>query len=110
VFDELFDIVFPGGAFVAVGVAIGATFSKQLRPVAKQAIKAGMTLSERMREAAAEASERAQDLMAEAQMERTMEMQQATNGEGTAEPEIQPVAAREPRTTRSRAGAATQAH
>jgi hypothetical protein len=109
VFDELFDIVFPGGAFVAVGVAIGATFSKQLRPVAKQAIKAGMTLSERMREAAAEASERAQDLMAEAQLERAVEMQQQqANGEAAAPREAPAVT--ETRSSRARSAAATQAH
>lgn len=106
-FDELFDVVFPGGAFVALGVAIGATFSKQLRPVAKQAIKAGMNLSERMREAAAEASERAQDLMAEAQMERQVEMQQAN---GATQPEIQRAPVTEQRSSRARSTAASQAH
>jgi uncharacterized NAD-dependent epimerase/dehydratase family protein len=107
VFDELLDLIFPGGALVGIGVAIGATFSKQLRPVAKQAIKAGMDLSERLREAAAEASERAQDLMAEAQVERRMEQQQ--NGEAARRTQEKAPVSEAPRSTaRTRTGAGSQ--
>lgn len=81
--DELLELIFPGGALVGIGIAIGAAFSKQLRPVAKQALKAGMAVGDQVRVAAAEAAERAQDLMAEARSEHDAELQQRN---GQAEP------------------------
>jgi uncharacterized NAD-dependent epimerase/dehydratase family protein len=104
--DELLDLVFPGGALVGIGVAIGATFSKQLRPVAKQAIKTGMDISERLKVAAAEASERAQDLMAEAQVERQIEQQ---NG-GSRRPQARQAAGEGESAERARPSATRQAH
>ena len=69
-FDELVEVMFPGAGWLAIGLAIGTAFSEQLRPVAKEAIKIGMTVGERVQEATAEAYERGQDLVAEARAER----------------------------------------
>lgn len=69
-FDDLIELVFPGTGWLVLGVALGTAFSEQLRPVAKEAIKIGLTVSERVQEAAAEAYERGQDLVAEARHER----------------------------------------
>jgi hypothetical protein len=77
-FDELVELVFPGGAFIALGVAVGAAFGKQLRPVAKEVVKFTLTVAEQVQGAAAEASERAQDLIAEAKHE-----QQAAGANGS---------------------------
>lgn len=55
------------GAAVVAGVALLAW--KGGRPLAKKAITGAMVLSERAREAAAEASEQVQDLYAEARSE-----------------------------------------
>ena len=68
-FEELAELLFPGGAWVALGVGIGAAFGQQLRPVAKQVVKAGMAATSRLQEVAAEAYEQGQDLMAEARQE-----------------------------------------
>jgi hypothetical protein len=73
--EELLEAIVPGGALVAIGVAVGAAFGKQLRPIAKQAVKAGMVVGDQVRVAAAEAAERAQDLVAEARAERELELQ-----------------------------------
>jgi hypothetical protein len=73
--EELLGSVIPGGALVAIGVAIGAAFGKQLRPIAKQALKAGMVVGDQVRVAASEAAERAQDLVAEARAERETQLQ-----------------------------------
>jgi hypothetical protein len=56
-------------ALLLAGIAIGATFSKELRPVAKRAIRFGLTAGGAVQEAAAEAYERGQDLVAEARYE-----------------------------------------
>lgn len=71
--EELIEAVVPGGVWVAMGVAIGAAFGERLRPVAKEAIKTGMTMAERLQEAGAEAYEKAQDLVAEARYEQRRE-------------------------------------
>jgi hypothetical protein len=76
--EELVEVVFPGGAYLAIGIALGAAFGKQLRPVAKEVVKFGLTVADQVQEAAAEASERAQDLVAEARHE-----QQTAAGNGT---------------------------
>jgi hypothetical protein len=68
--EELVEVVWPGGALVAGGLALGVAFSRQLRPVAKEAIKLGMTAGTVVQEAAAEVYERGQDLVAEARYER----------------------------------------
>ena len=69
-FEELAETVFPGGAFVAIGLTLGAAFGEQLRPLAKQVVKAGMAVADQVQAAAAEAYERSQDLVAEARQER----------------------------------------
>lgn len=71
--DELLEAVIPGGLYIGVGVAIGAAFSERLRPVAKRAVKVGMTGAERMQELSAEALEKVQDLVAEARYEQVAE-------------------------------------
>ena len=68
-FEELAELLFPGGALVAFGVGIGAAFGQQLRPVAKQVVKGGMVAASRLQEFAAEAYEQGQDLVAEARQE-----------------------------------------
>lgn len=81
--EELVETVFPGGAFLAAGVAFGAAFSKQLRPVAKEAIKLGMTAGAAVQAAAAEVYERGQDLVVEARHEHEQEQ---AGGEPAAPP------------------------
>jgi hypothetical protein len=71
--EEVVETVAPGGFWLAAGVAVGAAFGRQLRPVAKSALKAGMAATERMRELGAEAMEQTQDLVAEARHEREEE-------------------------------------
>src|SRR5436190_17167235 len=56
-------------ALLLAGIAIGAAFSQELKPVAKRAIRFGLTAGGAMQEAAAEAYERGQDLVAEARYE-----------------------------------------
>lgn len=68
-FDDLIETIVPGGFYLALGVTIGAAFGKQLRPLAKAAIKRGLVAAERIQEVSAEAVERAQDLVAEARYE-----------------------------------------
>jgi hypothetical protein len=75
-FETLLESVIPGGVYMAVGLALGAAFSKQLRPLVKEAVKAGLSLAAVAEEAAAEAYERSQDLIAEARYEQ----EQATAG------------------------------
>ena len=72
-FEELAELLFPGGAWVALGVGIGAAFGNQLRPVAKQVVKAGMAVAAQVQEVAAEAYEQGQDLVAEARHEHELE-------------------------------------
>lgn len=67
---DLVELVFPGAGWMALGVVVGTAFGDRLRPVAKRAIKLGLTVSERLQEATAEAYERGQDLVAEARHER----------------------------------------
>ena len=81
--EELVETIIPGGALVGVGVAIGAAFSKQLRPVAKEAIKAGMNVAGQVQQVAAEAYERTQDLVAEARFEQDSQNGRATGTTGT---------------------------
>jgi len=69
-FGDLIELVFPGAGWLALGVVVGTAFGDRLRPVAKQAIKLGLTVGERLQEATAEAYERGQDLVAEARQER----------------------------------------
>lgn len=68
--DELVEAVVPGGAWLVAGVAIGASLAGVLRPVAKTAVKTGMVVADRVQELTGEAVEQAQDLVAEARMER----------------------------------------
>ncbi|MDQ6637406.1 MAG: DUF5132 domain-containing protein [Candidatus Dormibacteraeota bacterium] len=72
-FADLLEAVIPGGLYIGLGVAIGAAFSERLRPVAKRAVKVGMTGAERLQEISAEALEKAQDLVAEARYEQVAE-------------------------------------
>jgi hypothetical protein len=67
--EELAEMAFPGGAWVAVGVALGAAFGEQLRPVAKRVVKTGFVVADQVQGIAAEAYERGQDLIAEARYE-----------------------------------------
>lgn len=76
--DEVIERFVPGGVFIVIGVAVGAAFGERLRPVAKEALKQGMTLAERGQEAAAEAFEKAQDLIAEARYEQEQEVRAGT--------------------------------
>lgn len=71
-FEDLLEIFVPGGAWLGAGLVLGAAFGKQLRPVAKGAIKYGMEAGEQLQALAAEALERGQDLVAEAQHERAV--------------------------------------
>ena len=71
--DELVERVFPGAGLLAIGVVIGTAFSKELRPVAKDAIKFGMVAGAAVQTAAAEAYEKGQDLIAEARHEHEQE-------------------------------------
>lgn len=82
--EEVVDAFVPGGAFLAAGVALGAAFSKQLRPVAKEAIKIGMVAGAAVQEAAAEVYERGQDLVAEARYEREQDQAAAREPEAPA--------------------------
>lgn len=68
--DELLEAVIPGGALLAVGVAIGTAFGGALRPAAVRLVAAGMTAAERLQAAGAEAYEKTQDIVAEARHER----------------------------------------
>jgi hypothetical protein len=68
--DELVEVIVPGGAWLAAGVAIGAAFGGALRPAAVRLVAAGMTAAERLQEAGAEAYEKTQDIVAEARHER----------------------------------------
>ena len=77
-FEELLEAVVPGGVWLAAGVALGAAFGERLRPVAKEAIKLGMTVAERAQGSAAELYERAEDLIAEARHERAQESARET--------------------------------
>lgn len=79
--NQLFERIIPGGVFIGVGVALGATFSESLRPAAKEMLKYGMTAAERIQELTAEAYERSQDLVAEARHEQQQEARTA-NGSG----------------------------
>ena len=78
--DELLQAVIPRGAYLAAGLALGAMFSQELRPVAKRAIKWGLAAGATLQEAAAEACERGQDLVAEARYEREQELEERRNG------------------------------
>jgi hypothetical protein len=80
-FDALLESVLPGGVYLALGLALGAAFSRQLRPVAKEAMKVGMSFAARAEEVAAEAYERGQDLVAEARYEYEQE-----NGDNGSQP------------------------
>jgi Protein of unknown function (DUF5132) len=71
--DELVETVVPGGAWLAVGVALGASLGGFIRPAAKTVIKAGMGVADRVQAVASEAVEQAQDLVAEARHEREQE-------------------------------------
>jgi hypothetical protein len=68
--DELLEMILPGGAWLAAGIAIGAAFGTSLRPTAVRVMAAGLAAADRLQEAGAEAYEKAQDLMAEARHER----------------------------------------
>lgn len=68
--DEIVETVVPGGALLTVGVVLGAAIGANLRPVVVRAVAAGLGAAERLQEIGAEAYERAQDLVAEAQHER----------------------------------------
>jgi hypothetical protein len=71
--EEVVETVVPGGAWLAVGVAVGTAFGERLRPLAKSAIKVGMDVFDRAQVVGAEAVERGQDLVAEARHEREEE-------------------------------------
>lgn len=70
--DELFDVI-PGGrwTFALVGLLAVPGVRRQLRPVAKAVIKAGLVATDQVKELVAEAREQAGDLVAEARAERT---------------------------------------
>lgn len=69
-FGDLIELVFPRAGWLVLGVAVGTAFGEQLRPVAKQAIRLGLTVGERLQEVTAEVYERGQDLVAEVRHER----------------------------------------
>jgi hypothetical protein len=75
--DEMLD-VFGGtpGRILGLGLALGlgVILGRGARPVAKGAVKGMMVLTDRVKEATAEANESLQDLMAEARSEREQEM------------------------------------
>jgi hypothetical protein len=68
--DEVIETVLPGGAWLTVGVVLGAAFGPTIRPVAVRVLAAGIEAAERLQEVGAEAYEKAQDLVAEARHER----------------------------------------
>jgi hypothetical protein len=67
--EDLIELIFPGVGWLAIGVVVGSAFSSRLRPAAKEALKFGMAVGERVQGATAEAFERGQDLVAEARAE-----------------------------------------
>lgn len=68
--DDAAGRLVPVGALLAVGLAAGILFSKELRPVAKRVIRLGLEAADRAQELSTEALERVQDLVAEVQYER----------------------------------------
>jgi hypothetical protein len=82
-FDEVLDAI--GGTparVVGLGLALGlgVVLGRGLRPVAKQAVRGYMKVSDRVREVTAEASESLQDIYAEAKAERDQEGATAEGG------------------------------
>jgi hypothetical protein len=71
--EEVAEVLVPGGAWLAAGVAVGAAFGSRLRPFAKSAIKVGMDVVDRAQVVGLEAVEKGQDLVAEARYEREQE-------------------------------------
>jgi hypothetical protein len=90
--DEIVQRVLRRGLWLAAGIAVGAAFSESLRPVFIRAMKAGIELADRAQAVAAEAYEKAEDLMAEARHERDRDrVRAATNGRRTAASRRRPV-------------------
>lgn len=81
--DEFFDFI-PGGRLTvaALGLLAIPGVRRQLRPVAKAAIRTGLTVTDQVKTIVAEAREQTSDLVAEARAEREEQMQQQQHPEG----------------------------
>jgi hypothetical protein len=81
---DLFESLLGGAGWgLGIGVAIGAVTvaGKGLRPIVKEAIKAGMAAGERVQGWTAEAREQFDDIIAEAKAERSPLITDATGAE-----------------------------
>lgn len=81
--DDLIETIVPGGWGLALGVGVGVALlmTRSVRPLAKEAIKGYLAVSEGVRRATAGAAEGFQDLYAEAKSEREA-------GAGPTSPEV----------------------
>lgn len=77
--DEFFDVV-PGGRLTvaALGLLALPGVRRQLRPVAKAALRAGLAVTDQMKGFVAEAREQTSDLIAEVRSERDEHVNGAT--------------------------------
>lgn len=78
---DLFETLLGGAGWgIGVGVAIGAVsvVGRGLRPVVKEALKAGMAAGDRLQGWTAEAREQFDDIVAEAKAERSPEISDVT--------------------------------
>ena len=84
---ELFESLMGGAGWgVGIGLAIGAVavVGRGVRPVVKEALKAGMAAGERVQEWTAEAREQFDDIVAEAKSERGSPGADVTAADGPA--------------------------
>lgn len=77
--DELFDLV-PGGRWTLAAVALFSVpgVRRQLRPVAKGAVRMSLAVTDQFKEFVAEAREQTSDLVAEVRSERAVDPSGAT--------------------------------
>ena len=88
-FEDVFEI--PGTRIALLGVALLSVpgVRRQLRPVARTVVRAGIMAGDRLREWAAEAREQAEDIVAEARSD--LDSEHSVNGD---EPRERPRPAR----------------
>lgn len=83
--DEILDFV-PGGPWLVGAVALLAIpgIRRNLRPLAKSAIRAGISVTDEVKKWTAEAREQANDLYEEAKAERVQALEDEANDTGSA--------------------------